>query len=80
MQMGNKTRSIPMPSLQLALDAESFEFMASSYPDVLQALEREVAAGHKPKEIRTFVLLQTGRIEIAMRCEQVARHILAAQS
>jgi len=68
-----------MQSLQLALDAESFEWLAANNPDVLQAIEREVAVGHRPKAIRTFVLLQTGRLEIAMRCEQVARHILAAQ-
>ena len=70
---------ILMPDLQTALDASSYEYLASNYPDVLTALEREVAAGHKPKDIRTFVLLQTGRLEIAMRCEQVARHVLSRQ-
>lgn len=68
-----------LPDLERALDSESYDFMSQNYPDVLQALEREVAAGHRPREIRTFVLLQTGRMEIALRCEQVARHILASQ-
>jgi len=66
----------PMPTLQQALDAESYEWLAGTHPVILGALEREVAGGRTPDQIRLFVLRQTGRFEIALRCEQVARHIL----
>lgn len=64
-----------MPTLQQALDAESYEWLAGYAPGVLSALEREVAGGRTPDQIKLFVLRQTGRLEIALRCEQVARHI-----
>ncbi len=70
-------KQIDMPSLQQALDAESYEWMAERYPRILKAVEREIAGGKTSDQIRFFVLLQTGRPEIAQRCEQVARHITA---
>ena len=66
-----------MPTLQQALDAESYEWMATNHPDILGALEREIAGGKTPEQIKFFVLRQTSRFEISQRCEQVARHILA---
>lgn len=71
------SKSMSMPSLQQALDAESYEWLAGNSPVVLAALEREVAGGKLPEQIKLFVLKQTGRIEIALRCEQAARHLLA---
>jgi hypothetical protein len=69
----------PMPTLQQALDAESYEWLAGTHPGILGAIEREVAGGRTPAQVKLFVLRQTGRFEIAMRCEQVARHILASE-
>jgi hypothetical protein len=71
--------AIMMQSLQEALDAESYEWMAERYPQILKALEREIAGGKTPEQVRLFVLLQTGRPEISQRCEQVARHIRSAK-
>lgn len=51
--------------------------MATNYPEILDAIEAEVAAGRAPQDVRLFVLRQTGRIEIAMRCEQAARYVAA---
>lgn len=70
-------KQIAMPSLQEALDAESYEWMAERAPGILKALEREVAGGKTPDQIRLFVLLHTSRPELAQRCEQVARHIVS---
>jgi len=70
---GGKT--IAMPTLQQALDAESHEWLAGNAPLILSALEREVAGGKTPEQIKLFVLRQTGRFEIALRCEQAARHL-----
>lgn len=74
------TAAAAMPDLQVALDAESYEWMAANNPDILRAIEREVRAGHEPRSIRQFVLVQTSRWEIALRCEQAARHILAVMN
>ena len=67
----------PMPTLQQALDAESYEWLAGTHPVILTALEREISGGRTPEQVKLFVLRQTGRFEISLRCEQVARHILA---
>lgn len=69
---------IVMEKLQQALDKESFEWMATHAPDLLGAIETEVAAGRKPEEIRLFVIRQTGRVELALRAEQAARAAAAA--
>lgn len=69
-----------MQALQEALDSESYEWMAERYPRILKALEREISGGKTPDQIRLFVLLQTGRPEIAQRCEQVARHIMTVSA
>ncbi len=70
-------KAVTMPTLQQALDAESYEYMAGNYPVVLSAIEREVAGGRTPEQVKLFVLRQTCRPEIALRCEQAARHVLS---
>jgi hypothetical protein len=71
------SKTVNMPTLQQALDAESYEWLAGYAPVILGALEREVAGGRTPEQIKLFVLRQTGRFEIALRCEQAARHVLS---
>lgn len=67
-----------MTALQAALDAASYEWLVSNLPDVAQAIEAEVAAGATPGEIKTAVLRHTGRLELALRCEQAARWLAGA--
>lgn len=64
-----------MPALERALDAESYEWLATNQPDILTAIEIEIANGHTPEQIKWRVLRRTNRFEIAMRCEQAARHV-----
>ncbi len=71
--------TIDMPRLGAILDRESYEWLAAAHPDILAAIEAEVAAGRTAEQIRLFVVRQTGRIEIALRCEQSARHIARGQ-
>lgn len=66
--------------LSAAIDAQSYEWMLSNHPDMLDAIEAEVAGGVLPDEIRRFVIRQTGRPEIALRCEQVARFVGGGES
>lgn len=64
-----------MDRLGKALDRESYEWLASHAPDILEAVEAEVNAGRTPEQIRIFVIRATGRIELAMRVEQAARYV-----
>lgn len=58
-----------MPRLGAILDRESYEWLAAAYPDILAAIEAEVAAGRTVEQIRLFVVRQTGRVDLAKRCE-----------
>jgi len=68
-----------LPNLQRALDRESYEWMDSNVPDVLDALEAEIKNGHTPHEARLFVVREYGREELARRVEQAARHIASGR-
>lgn len=64
-----------MERLGKALNRESYEWLASHAPDILEAVEVEVNAGRTPEQIRLFVIRKTSREELAQRCEQAAIHI-----
>lgn len=64
-----------MQTLARTLDKESYEWLTGYHPEIVEAIETEVSAGHRPEEIKLFVLRQTARLELALRCEQAARHI-----
>ncbi len=78
--MSQVMKQILMPDLQKSLDAESYEWLAERSPRMVKAIEAEVMNGRTPEQIRLYVLLHTGRPEIAMRCQQVSRHILNSQA
>lgn len=68
-------QTVTMDRLGKALDRESYEWLASHAPDILEAVEAEVNANRTPDEIRIFVIRRTGRGEIALRVEQAARYV-----
>lgn len=61
--------TIDMPRLGAILDRESYEWLAAAHPDILAAIEAEVAAGQTAEQIRLFVVRQTERVDLAKRCE-----------
>lgn len=67
-----------MQSLGEVLDAESYQWLASNHPDILEAIETEInnENGVTPEQIRYFVLIRTGRQELAVRCQAAARHAM----
>lgn len=71
----SKVKIVKMPTLQKALDKESYEWLASNALDILEALEAEVNSGAKPDAIHLYVLGEYGREELAQRLRQAARHI-----
>lgn len=56
-----------------ALDGIGYQWLADNHPELAEAIETAVAAGAGPREIRRHVMAQTGRQELALRCEQAAR-------
>ncbi len=60
-----------------ALDAISWEWLNDNHPQLAEAIETEVARGATPDIIRRYVVQRTQRIELALRCEQAALHLVA---
>ena len=60
-----------------ALDEISWEWLEEMYPGLADAIEEEMQKGASPGEIKRFVMARTYRYELALRCEQAARHVVA---
>jgi alpha-mannosidase len=67
----------PLQELRNQIDAQSYNWLNSNYPDILTAVEQAVANGQTPDGIKSFVSRETYglRVELALRCYQAARHI-----
>lgn len=72
------TKTVKMPTLQAALDRESYEWLASNAAPILEALEVEVTRGVEPDAVHLYVLGEYGREELAQRLRQAARHMQRA--
>ena len=64
-----------MAELGKELDAISYDWMVGQHPELLDAIEKAVAQGIGDVEIKRAVYRQTGRLELALRCQQCARHV-----
>jgi hypothetical protein len=65
-----------MEALNKALDAISYEWLMEQHPLLVEAIESELKKGATPRGIKHAVLSQTQRLELALRCEQTARHLV----
>ena len=74
--MGIKTANLSI--IGSALDAISWEWLNDNHPQLAEAIEIEVARGATPDAIRRYVVQRTQRLELALRCEQAALHLVAA--
>ncbi|MGH7274018.1 MAG: hypothetical protein ACREIQ_06170 [Nitrospiria bacterium] len=68
-------QKLAMTNLGEVLDRESYTWLGTNHDDILEAVENEVRAGKQPEDIKLFIIIRTGRLELAMRCEMAARHI-----
>jgi hypothetical protein len=57
------------------LDRIGLEWLEITHPELAMAIDEAVGRGVTPERIRRFVLAQVGRVELALRCEQAARHL-----
>lgn len=62
-----------------ALDAVSLQWLNDNYPELAEALAREMDLGATPVQVRRYVMGRTQRLELALRCEQAARALAAVE-
>lgn len=60
-----------------ALDEISHQWVCDNHPRLAEAIEAEVQMGATPDLVRRYVMRQTQRLELALRCEQAARWLAA---
>lgn len=65
---------IALEPVGAAIDYESHQWLNDNRPDLAGAIDQAVDRGIEPIAVRRFVMRQTARIELALRCEQYARH------
>ncbi len=56
-------------------DEESYHFLEEHRPGILAAIEQAVVEGDSPYAIWRFSIRNTGRTDIAKRCQAAARHL-----
>lgn len=68
-----------VPALDPMIWEDAYFYLADYHEDFLDGVEDAVAKGYTPDEIYRHVLREAGvhRIEIAKRCQNAARHIIA---
>jgi hypothetical protein len=64
-----------MEQLERVLDEESFEWMLTQQPALAMAIDDAVRQGATAEQIKRAVIRRTQRVELALRCEQVARYL-----
>jgi len=62
-----------------ALNEISWQWLNDNRPALAEAIEVEVGRDAEPQQIRRYVMAQTQRIELALRCEQAARWLAEAE-
>lgn len=69
----------PPSPLVAALDAESYAYLSTCAPDILVAVEAEIASGKTPEQVQRIAAQHLGpdRQALAVRVWQAARHVAA---
>lgn len=63
--------------LDSVLDAESWEWLDTNYPPLAESVQKAVAKGISPEDIKRRVVQRLGahREALAQRCELAAKHL-----
>ena len=69
-------------ALNPAIWQDAYDYLVAHNEDFLNCVEDSVAQGYSPDEIYRHILRDAGyhRQEMAKRCENAARHIIARDS
>jgi len=68
-----------LPAIGAAINEESWEWLRDMLPQLAEGVKTEVGRGATPDQVRVYVLNRTERRELALRCEQAAHHLVAAE-
>lgn len=72
---GEQNKDKALAHIGQALDEIGLQWLEEQHPTLTDAIERAVGRGVPPERIKRFVLARVERPELALRCEQAARHI-----
>ena len=70
---------LQLDALGEALDQISLQWLNDNYPELAEALDRQVERGAAPDQVRRYVVAHTGRLELALRMEQAARALATTE-
>lgn len=73
-----KKKTLSLPIIGKALDEISWTWLSDNFPQLAEAIKSEMDRGASPDQIRRYVVQQTQRLELALRCEQAARWLTEA--
>lgn len=73
--LGRKDKNEPglLTGIAQALDEISWHWLGDNFPRLAEEIGAAVQSGAEPGQVRRFVMRQTQRTELALRCEQAAR-------
>lgn len=67
-----------MRDIDRAINSESWEWLDLNFPELATAVKRQALDGRTPDEISHYVMKQTQRPAIALRCKQAAAYWVEA--
>jgi hypothetical protein len=70
-------KSFSLQAIGDALDEISWDWISDNYPRLAEAIKTEIDRGATPDQVRRYVMQQTQRLELALRCEQAGRWLMA---
>lgn len=73
----SKQNTASMQPIGAVLDSMSWDWLQDNTPELAAAIREVVEGGARASDVRSYVMRQTERRELALRCEQAARHLLA---
>ena len=62
-----------------ALNEISWCWLNDNHPRLAEAIETEVGRGVTAEQVRRYIMQQTHRLELALRCEQAASWLIEGQ-
>lgn len=71
------THYVSMQPLGEVLCEMSWNWIQDNEPELAQALREVVESGARAEDVRSYVMRITERRELALRCEQAAKHLIA---
>lgn len=76
--MSTLSKKTELIAIDQALDAISWDWLSTTHPLLAEAVQTDTRRGAEPDQILRFVMKKTERLELALRCQQAARHLVTS--